>query len=320
MKRVKVSIKKHLSKRMALASAGVLAVAVLSLGTVAALGHSGQAAKPMAAKELTLVDNGKKITVTPSELGWSSGQTNQAALTKKVTAIAAGTQQAPVDAKIITQNGSYSISPSVAGQKVDVSKAVKMIKSGLFAGTATIKLPMVTVAPSVTETSLQPQLQQLNAQHAAQVAAAQTAAAAKAAGATSCAQNPAGRQLVIVSISQQHLWACSGTSQVYDTAITSGAYLVAGDATPTGTWHIYAKETNQVLKGCDANGCWNDPVNYWMPFYSDYGFHDAPWQTFAYGSAQYASDGSHGCVHLPAAAMAWLYGWAAVGTTVTVNS
>ncbi len=129
-----------------------------------------------------------------------------------------------------------------------------------------------------------------------------------------CANN-ALSQVVVVSISQQHMWACEGYNQVYDTAITSGAYL-AGTPTPTGTWHIYAKQRNLVLRG----PTWNDPVSYWLPFYTDYGFHDASWQTFPFGDPAYADQGSHGCVHLPTPAMAWLYGWSHVGTAVTISA
>jgi lipoprotein-anchoring transpeptidase ErfK/SrfK len=46
--------------------------------------------------------------------------------------------------------------------------------------------------------------------------------------------------------------------------------------------------------------------------------HDAPWQTFPFGSPQYATSGSEGCVRLPEKEMAWVYGWAPIGTTVTV--
>ncbi|HVV25797.1 MAG TPA: L,D-transpeptidase family protein [Candidatus Saccharimonadales bacterium] len=304
MKSIK-SVRRWFKTRRGLVVVGAAVVVVLSVGTAAAIGHAGpsQPAKPAVAEQVTLLENGKKVTLKPAA--------SDAALTKQVAAIAQKVNVAATDAKITTEGGNYAISPSANGQQIDVAKAVKMIRAGAFAGRTTIKLPLVSVAPKVTAASLQPQLQQLKAKQAAVAAARATP--------TSCADNPAGRQLVLVSLSQQHLWACNGSSQVYDTAITSGAYLV-GDATPTGTYHIYAKQTNQVLRGCDERGCWNDPVQYWMPFYSDYGFHDASWQTFAYGSSQYASDGSHGCVHLPAAAMAWLYGWAPVGTTVTINA
>jgi len=101
----------------------------------------------------------------------------------------------------------------------------------------------------------------------------------------------------------------------YESAVTTGAYQITGDATPTGTWHIFGKQTNIHLTGPG----YDYPVQYWMPFYQDYGFHDSSWQTFPYGSPQYATDGSHGCVHLPADTATWVYNWAPVGTTVTIQ-
>ena len=310
--------KVHLTKHTALVGLGLFTVVVLSLGTASAAYQVSSVAKsqpkPALPKQVSLIEQGKKIIVKPADLGWTPAKVDQATLVNKVTEVADSTQQAPVDAKIITQNGGYVVSPSAPGERVDVTKAVKMIKSGLFAGKATINLPVVPVAPAVIEASLQPQLQQLKAQQAAAIAAAAAKAKTKVAAPTSCAANPVGRKLILVSISRQHLWGCNGPNQAYDTAITSGAYL-AGMATPTGTWHIYSKSANIHLIGPG----YNYPVSYWMPFYSDYGFHDSSWQTFPYGSAQYASDGSHGCVHVPAAAMAWLYNWAPVGTTVTIK-
>ena len=123
-------------------------------------------------------------------------------------------------------------------------------------------------------------------------------------------------KLVLVNISQQHMWACDGTNIAYETAVTTGAYTIEGDATPTGTWHIYNKETNLYLTGPG----YKDFVQYWIPFYSDYGFHDASWQTFAFGGSEYSTQGSHGCVHLPTDAAAWLYNWAPIGTTVTITA
>jgi hypothetical protein len=138
---------------------------------------------------------------------------------------------------------------------------------------------------------------------------------------TYCADNTNGK-LLLVSISQQRLWACNGLQLAYKSAVTTGASALTNvdDATPIGTWHIYAKHTNTTLRGCDVNGCWNDPVAYWIPFDGSVGFHDASWQTFPFGGAAYATNGSHGCVHLPTSTAAWVYGWAPIGTTVTVRS
>lgn len=139
--------------------------------------------------------------------------------------------------------------------------------------------------------------------------------------ASGCATNQAGK-LLLVSISQQHVWACDGTVLANQSMVTTGASGLANvdDATPTGTWHITHKYTNVNLRGSDANGPWDDAVAYWMPFDGSVGFHDASWQTFPFGSNAYTTRGSHGCVHLPLAMAAWLYAWAPVGTTVTVKA
>jgi lipoprotein-anchoring transpeptidase ErfK/SrfK len=96
--------------------------------------------------------------------------------------------------------------------------------------------------------------------------------------------------------------------------------------TPVGTYHIYSKQADVTLTGSDITGSWSDPVDYWMPFLSNkygiYGFHDATWRSNdAFGKvAADSSDASHGCVELPLAASKWLYGWAVVGTTVTIKN
>ena len=131
-----------------------------------------------------------------------------------------------------------------------------------------------------------------------------------------CTNNSIGKKEIIVSISLQHLWACSGKSQVYSTAVTTGAYKIKNDETPTGTWKIYAKQTNRYLSGPGYKYF----VHYWMPFYGNYGFHDATWQTFPFGSSLYPTEGSHGCVHLSLTDAKWLFNFASVGTTVTIRN
>lgn len=145
-----------------------------------------------------------------------------------------------------------------------------------------------------------------------------------------CANNTLAN-FVLVSITKQHLWACGGSKQLYDSPVVTGMEQYPADLTPPGTYHIYGKETNQTLTGSDATGSWSDPVSYWMPFldnqYGAYGFHDATWRSpDQFGkvniNAPYtaAVHGSHGCVELPLATAKWLYNWAPVGTTVTVES
>ena len=131
---------------------------------------------------------------------------------------------------------------------------------------------------------------------------------------------------ILVSISQRHLWACQATTQVYETPVVTGIAYLAADKTPVGTYHIYAKYTDRTLRGSDSTGSWDDYVYYWMPFlqnqYGNYGLHDATWRASSdFGNIDpNSANASHGCIELPLAASKWLYDWAAVGTTVTVQA
>ena len=149
--------------------------------------------------------------------------------------------------------------------------------------------------------------------------------ASKTIAVNECAANTLP-QLVLVSISQRHLWACGGTKVLFSSAVVTGIMTLPADLTPVGTYHIYAMQTNRYLTGTDSTGSWNDYVHYWMPFlynqYGAYGLHDATWRPAnAFGNiSPYSSNASHGCVELPLATAAWLYNWVHIGTTVTIES
>jgi lipoprotein-anchoring transpeptidase ErfK/SrfK len=153
-------------------------------------------------------------------------------------------------------------------------------------------------------------------------AAVQSAAVAE--GPKECAGNTESK-LVIVSISQRHLWACDKQRVSYNAPVVTGMEFIASDKTPRGTYHVYAKQTDTVLTGTDSTGSWRDPVYYWMPFldneHGTFGFHDATWRPASdFGNIDpNTPKASHGCVNLSLAAAKWLYNWAPVGTTVTVK-
>lgn len=140
--------------------------------------------------------------------------------------------------------------------------------------------------------------------------------------ASACAGTPAGIKHIYVSIGEQHLWACTGPALLTESAVTTGASALTNvhDATPTGDYRITSKARNTVLAGHDVNGSWRDPVTYWMPFDGGDGFHDSPWQTFPLGSPLYTTQGSHGCIHVALDALATIFGWAPVGTLVTIRN
>jgi lipoprotein-anchoring transpeptidase ErfK/SrfK len=139
-----------------------------------------------------------------------------------------------------------------------------------------------------------------------------------------CAGNPLAK-LIKISIDQRRLWACEGSKTVHNAPVITGLKHHAETETPLGTYKVYAKQTNTKLTGTDSRGSWSDPVYYWMPFldnqYGTYGFHDATWRADdAFGKiSPESNDASHGCVELPLASSKWLYDWAPVGTTVSVE-
>ncbi len=122
-------------------------------------------------------------------------------------------------------------------------------------------------------------------------------------------------KLVLVSIREQHAWMCERNEQAYSTTAATTGAVSRNNGTPSGSWPAQAKQTNHYLTGPG----YREFVHYWLPLNGDFGLHDAPWQTMPFGSPHYETLGSHGCIHLPAWAMAWLYYWAQVGTTVTVQ-
>jgi len=146
--------------------------------------------------------------------------------------------------------------------------------------------------------------------------AATTSAAKLKPRPNACAGNAAS-QLVLVSIAKQHLWMCARNHLVYSAAVTTGAVDLPYDSTPTGSYQIQAKETDRTLTLRSGD---QYQVNYWIPFDAPlFGFHDSSWQNFPYGSPRYRTEGSHGCIHTPLAAMRFLYGWADVGAAVTIR-
>jgi lipoprotein-anchoring transpeptidase ErfK/SrfK len=130
-----------------------------------------------------------------------------------------------------------------------------------------------------------------------------------------CAHNRAP-QLVLVSIADQRAWLCARRRTVYTTAVTTGMRGRA-TATPTGHFRVQGRDRDTVLRP-DGGGAYR--VKYWIPFDAPaYGFHDASWQKVPFGGPGYRTGGSHGCVHMPLKAVAFLYRWVHVGAAVIIR-
>ncbi len=128
-------------------------------------------------------------------------------------------------------------------------------------------------------------------------------------------------QYIEINLSKQHLWVWQDHNVIYESPITSGA-TGAGFPTVTGLFSIYYKTTNTHLVGYQYGPRYNYDVavKYWMPFYQGYGLHDASWRNGIFGGPDYYYGGSHGCVNLPDATAAFIYGWSSIGTPVWVHN
>ncbi len=137
----------------------------------------------------------------------------------------------------------------------------------------------------------------------------------RSAAANPCDLNTFARK-VFVSIGRQHVWMCAQHTIAFSAPVTTGAVDLPYDSTPTGNFQIQGRTRNAVLTL--LSGARYD-VRYWIPFDGPlFGFHDSSWQDFPYGSPRYRTEGSHGCVHMPLAAVRFLYRWADVGTPVKI--
>ncbi len=135
-------------------------------------------------------------------------------------------------------------------------------------------------------------------------------------------------QLLLVSVTQEWLWAYQDRHLVFATPVTTGMPQLP---TPTGIFQVMSKVSDVTFYSPWPPGSpyYYPPehVNYALLFLSGGFFiHDAPWRhCFGPGTnvphtcpdgAQ--ETGSHGCVNTPTSSGAWLYGWAPVGATVDI--
>jgi len=159
--------------------------------------------------------------------------------------------------------------------------------------------------------------------------ASSASAGLPAGGAATKTSPPAARptpicsKVIDIDLTTQQLTGSSCGETVLATPITSGR---VGLRTPTGTFQVFLKEQNVYFYSPWPAG---DP-NYYPPMFIAYAMEfldggyflhtDPDEPASAFGPT--SEDGpyaSHGCVHVPLAAMAYLYGWASDGTIVRLH-
>ena len=125
---------------------------------------------------------------------------------------------------------------------------------------------------------------------------------------------------ILISLKYQMMYVYEDGDLIFSTPITSGR---ESHKTILGTFAIYTKQRNKLMKSPFPDIVYSLWVDYWMGFSGAYGIHDACnskncWRTH-FGGPDYVSGGSHGCINTPYAAVKWLYSWAHVGTTVHIE-
>lgn len=123
--------------------------------------------------------------------------------------------------------------------------------------------------------------------------------------------NDIGNSYVEADLSNQHLYLYESGTLVLETDFVSGAPYMPGCMTPAGVFGISYKTTDAVLRGQN----YETPVSYWMPFYGNFGMHDATWRT-EFGGEIYLTNGSHGCINLPLDKAQAIYGYMSEGFPV----
>lgn len=129
-----------------------------------------------------------------------------------------------------------------------------------------------------------------------------------------------GDTFVEINITKQHLWFHQNGAVVLESDIVSGTESNPDRLTPNGTYYVYGKEKNRILRGQrmpDGTLEYETPVSYWMPFNGGIGLHDAGWRG-SFGGQIYIKNGSHGCINLPAGFAGRLYSSITVNTPVVV--
>ena len=128
--------------------------------------------------------------------------------------------------------------------------------------------------------------------------------------------NGFGSTYVEVDLSLQRLFYYQDGQQLMSCPFVSGN-ISQNYGTVTGAFQIAYTAMDVTLKGGNKKDktYYESHVDYWMPFYADYGLHDADWRS-EFGGSIYRTGGSHGCVNMPPASAAQLFSYVSAGTPV----
>lgn len=209
-----------------------------------------------------------------------------------------------------TRNHSFDLGRALAIVGIALALAL-----GAFGAGAAASLGAITVFSRSTTPILAPTVEPVGSP-----GAPSPSASAPAATPTPTPNPRHTGKVIVVSIADQRLTAFEDGTAVLTSNVVTGMPALP---TPTGTFHVMSKSSPYkfVSPWPRGNQYWypTEWVSYAMLFADDgYFLHDAPWRT-VWGPGANVTHGSHGCINVPKATMATLYGWATVGTTVIVE-
>ncbi|HEX3640745.1 MAG TPA: L,D-transpeptidase [Ktedonobacteraceae bacterium] len=137
-------------------------------------------------------------------------------------------------------------------------------------------------------------------------------------------------KIIVVSISQEELDAYDNGQLFISTPVATGQPALA---TPTGTYHFFAKYSPYTFISPWPFGSRfyyaSVTANYAMEWRGGgYFLHDAPWRGYFGKGANYwhydskmgEDPGTHGCIDVPTPAMAQIFSWTTIGTTIQINA
>jgi hypothetical protein len=126
-------------------------------------------------------------------------------------------------------------------------------------------------------------------------------------------ETPPTKKFVVISLSEQKLYAYNGHRLYMETSISTGL-----DGTPTdpGTFHVFRKLPSRYMQGPlpGSDDHYDLPGVPWNMYFTDDGavIHGAYWHE------KFGTPASHGCVNLPPEEAEKLYRWAELGMKVVV--
>jgi hypothetical protein len=119
---------------------------------------------------------------------------------------------------------------------------------------------------------------------------------------------------IVISISQQTLWAYENGELVVSTLVSTGTAEVPETVTPIGYHQVLTKYDMQTMEGTISNEYYRVEDVPDVMYFDNLGnaIHGAYWHN------NFGTPMSHGCVNVPLDIAAFLYDWAPIGTAVTV--